>query len=936
MGYKETDVPKLKPRGSMALMSLPLQAAAFAALLAMLALFGWRFESDFLTRLIPRATAMNPGTAVALILAAAALTIRAHCRSAWVRFLAGLVIAIGAAKLAQLAVGAPAGVDQLLFGERLGTPANASPNRIAPNTAVALVALGGALIADATRHRAGTLVSQGFGIIAAAISLLALVGYVLDTAALHSTQSLNAMALNTAMALMALAIGVIGVNPGIGLMRIIADRGPAGALARTALPFALLVPVLIGLARLSGQRIGFYGAEDGVALQVFANIVVTFAVLAGCIVALFRSDSERRERELAVAKSESQYRHAEQVGRIAHWQIDYWSGRVQWSDEFYELCGLSRDVEPALDTWLALCHPDDAAAIRESVTRAVKECHGWEMGHRICRADGDIRHVKSHGVCERDEAGNAVGVFGVFVDVTELELARRDAEAATKAKAAFLANMSHEIRTPMNGVMGFVELLVDTDLDPKQRRHLLLVQESAQALLKLLNDILDLSKIEAGQVDVSAAPSNVRHDIVQCVRLMTPIAEQKGLKLHASFAEGFPDRVLIDSLRLRQILFNLLGNAVKFTNKGSVSVMLRDAPGLDGGRTIEIEVSDTGVGIAEDRKAAIFEDFVQADASVSRRFGGSGLGLSISRRLARLMNGTITLESREYVGTIVTLVVPLEEVVEAGPPGGRDTAPNMGPAAVADDPPRREASILLAEDVDMNRELITEMLSRLGHKVDLAANGAEALAMAYRLDKNPEEWDLILMDVQMPVMDGLTATRAIRVLGGRAATIPIIALTAHAFESEIRQCREAGMNDHITKPSGCEQLNEAVSRWAGLASSPLPAVGFRRLDVATTAERFEARLRASRERLAELAAELSSPDQSSVPALLREAADIAHVLGGTAGMFGKADLGELAGQVEGELRASAQGRSAFVTGLGAIQRLVAALCAPTSRHTPLE
>jgi PAS domain S-box-containing protein len=928
MGYKETDLPRLKPRGFMVLMSLPLQAAAFAALFAMLALFGWSFENDFLTRLIPRATAMNPVTAVALLVAAAALTIRVHGRGAWVRLLAGLVIAIGAAKLAQLAIGAPAGVDQLLFGDRLGTPANASPNRIAPNTALALVALGGALIADGTRHRAGTLVSQAFGMVAAAISLLALVGYVLDTAALHTTQSLNAMALNTAMALMALAIGIIGVNPGIGLMRIIADRGPAGALARTALPFALLVPVLVGLARLSGQRVGFYGAEDGVALQVFANIAVTFAVLAGCIVALFRSDSERRERELAVAKSESQYRHAEQVGRIAHWQIDYWGGRVQWSDEFYELCGLSREVEPALDTWLALCHPDDAAAIRQTVTRAVKECHGWEMGHRICRADGEIRYVKSHGVCERDEAGNAAGVFGVFVDVTELELARRDAEAATKAKAAFLANMSHEIRTPMNGVMGFVELLVDTDLDSKQRRHLLLVQESAQALLKLLNDILDLSKIEAGQVDVSATPSNVRHDIVQCVRLMTPIAEQKGLKLHASFAEDFPDSVLIDSLRLRQILFNLLGNAVKFTNKGSVSVTLREMPGPDGRRTIEIEVSDTGVGIAEDRKAAIFEDFVQADASVSRRFGGSGLGLSISRRLARLMNGTISLDSREYVGTIVTLVVPLEEVVEPGPPGGKDTAPDEGPAAATDDPPRRQSSILLVEDIDINRELITEMLTRLGHTVDLAANGAEALAMAYRLDKNPEEWDLILMDVQMPVMDGLTATRAIRALGGRAATVPIIALTANAFASEIRQCREAGMNDHIVKPSGLAQLKDAVALWAGLARSQMPTVGFRQLEAASTAERFELRLRASRERLTELAAELVAPGESGVPDLLREAADIAHILAGTAGMFGKADLGELAGQVEGELRTSTEDDSASVTGLGAIQRLIAALCAP--------
>ncbi len=179
-----------------------------------------------------------------------------------------------------------------------------------------------------------------------------------------------------------------------------------------------------------------------------------------------------------------------------------------------------------------------------------------------------MRYIKSHGVCEHSANGDVTAIFGVFADVTELEFAQREAEAATASKAAFLANMSHEIRTPMNGVMGFVELLMDSKLDAKQRRHLVLVQESAQALLKLLNDILDLSKIDAGQLDLSAEPSNVRHDITQCVRLMTPAAEQKGLALKVTFAEGFPDNVLIDSLRFRQVLFNLLGNAVKFTSRG--------------------------------------------------------------------------------------------------------------------------------------------------------------------------------------------------------------------------------------------------------------------------------------------------------------------------------------------------------------------------------
>jgi PAS domain S-box-containing protein len=884
------------------LRSLPLQAAAFTLIFAALALLGWSFGRDLPARLIPAGTAMNPVTAVALVLASLGLTIRAHRRSPWVHILAGMVIAVGAAKLVQVATGSPVGIEQLLFGDRPGGPINLHPNRIAPNTALALIAVGAALISEGARHRVGTFLSQMLGMVTGAISLFALIGYLLDIPELLSGHGRNTMALNTALALMALAIGIISVNPGVGLMRIITDRGPAGALARTALPFALLVPVLVGLASISGQRVGFYGAEDGLELHVFANIIVTFAVLAGCIAVLFRSDGIRRQRELAMAKSESQYRHAEQVGGIAHWQIDYPGGLVKWSDEFYEICGLPRDMAPALETWLALCHPDDETVARATVVRAIDECHAWETRHRICRPDGEVRHVKSHGVCERDEFGQAAILFGVVVDVTELELARRDAEAATKAKAAFLANMSHEIRTPMNGVMGFVELLMDSKLDAKQRRHLLLVQESAQALLTLLNDILDLSKIEAGQLDLNAEPSNVRHDIKQCVRLMTPAAEQKSLALRVTFADGFPDCVLIDSLRLRQILFNLLGNAVKFTHQGTVSVVLSEAVGPTGSRIILIKVVDTGVGIAEERKAAIFDAFVQADASTSRRFGGSGLGLSISRRLAALMGGTIVLDSVENEGTLVTLALPLDEVVV--PLGAAIEPARPGPVASAllVAPMRRRASILLVEDIDINQELITEMLTRLGHRVDLAGNGAEALAMAHRLELDPGAWDLILMDIQMPVMDGLTATRAIRALGGRAATIPIVALTANAFAIEMQQCRDAGMNDHIAKPSGFAQLKQAVELWGELAPSSMPATGFRELETASSAERFQARLSKSGERLAAIVAELADADDLQASALLREAASLAHILAGTAGMFGKASLGDLAAEVEREIK----------------------------------
>ncbi|MEO8454745.1 MAG: ATP-binding protein [Sphingomicrobium sp.] len=643
-------------------------------------------------------------------------------------------------------------------------------------------------------------------------------------------------------------------------------------------------------------------AMTPVASFAFLLAFIALTLLTGSIVTLFHIDRLRRSCVRAMLLSEGHYRHAEQVGHIGHWRIEYPSGSVHWSDELYEIMGLPKTTKPSMEIKYAMYHPDDCEDARETVAAAIRDGLGWEVSHRILRPDGEIRHVRSHGIPERNAQGDITLIFGVLADMTTLELAQREAEAATASKAAFLAIMSHEIRTPMNGVMGFVELLMDSELDAKQRRHLLLVQDSAQVLLKLLNDILDLSKIEAHQFDLSAEPSDIRHDIGQCVRLMTPIAEQKGLELRATFADGFPSSVLIDSLRLRQILFNLLGNAVKFTHEGSVCVTLAERQASGGERIMEIKVADTGVGIAEARKGAIFDAFVQADASISRRYGGSGLGLAISQRLALLMGGAIALDSAENEGTTITLTLPLDEVFAPALAGITPVVPNIGAILDTVGPMRQQASILLVEDIDINRELITEMLQRLGHRVDVAENGSIALSLAHGLEENPQMWDMILMDVQMPVMDGLTATRAIRALGGRAGTIPIVALTANAFAAEMQECADAGMNDHVAKPSGSAELKKAIDLWCIIAESPTPVTDFREPEIVSVADRFDARMRKSTVRLTEIGTELAGADHEGALRMLREAMGIAHVLSGTAGMFGRAPLGKVAQQTEAELK----------------------------------
>jgi CheY-like chemotaxis protein len=344
-------------------------------------------------------------------------------------------------------------------------------------------------------------------------------------------------------------------------------------------------------------------------------------------------------------------------------------------------------------------------------------------------------------------------------------------------------------------------------------------------------------------------------------------------------------------------------------------------------RHVTITVGDTGVGIAPDRKAAIFEAFVQADASISRRFGGSGLGLSISRRLARLMDGSIVLESTEGEGTLVTVSLPLEPARAPSIPAERRAPRHDRATAVS--PPRANASVLLVEDIDINQELISEMLARLGHRVEFAANGSEALYCARRLAWQPEAWDVILMAVQMPVMDGLTATRAIRALGGRAATIPIIALTANAFASEVEACLAAGMNDHISKPSGFIQLKRAIDRWSGSVSVAKDG-GVAAAATPSLIERFEMRRRSSSHRLVELLAEFGAPDSPAAKAALREAETIAHVVAGSAGMFGQSRLGKVAREVEAEIK-SISLHPAHRSAKPVLHRLIAALNAPAQR-----
>jgi PAS domain S-box-containing protein len=405
-------------------------------------------------------------------------------------------------------------------------------------------------------------------------------------------------------------------------------------------------------------------------------------------------------------------------------------------------------------------------------------------------------------------------------DVTErveLELlltrARKSAENAASAKSEFLANMSHEIRTPMNGVLGFAELLREGDLSEENRRHADMIVQSGRSMMMLLNDILDLSKIEAGQVGITNEPVDLLATISECAALYRPSAEKKGLRLHFSMmqttdelaqnsnASGLSPWVKTDGLRLRQIILNLVGNAVKFTEEGEIKILVNGDE-----EELYIEVKDTGIGIHEKRLQSIFAPFTQGEGDTARRYGGTGLGLSISRQLAELLGGTIDVQSVAGEGSNFRLTLPAH-YTEPAVPEPADEEP-FEPAMLT-----QSASILLVEDHDVNRLLVSEMLERCGQSVATAHDGNEAIAMVIDSIMRGKPFDLVLMDIQMPGCDGFSATRAIRMEGITPDELPIIALTANAFPEDLTAAREAGMQAHLSKPLVFTELAKALQRW---------------------------------------------------------------------------------------------------------------------------
>jgi PAS domain S-box-containing protein len=534
----------------------------------------------------------------------------------------------------------------------------------------------------------------------------------------------------------------------------------------------------------------------------------------GAIFGVTLDISEARSREKALAESEAQLRLlADNVTDIVIWLSP--GGRILYASPSVGTLGYAANdmvSRPAMD----YVHPDDHGEVTRLMIRVFEDEESeddlrGEFRFLIPGRPDEHAWLEGKASAIRGPDGRARSAVINFRDVTrrheleaDLRQAKSRAEAAAEAKSEFLANMSHEIRTPLTGVIGFTGLLAQLpDQSPAALGYIGKVIASGEALLAVVNDILDFSKLEAGQVELDPAPFHLRDFLTETAGLFAERAEAKGLRLEVRIADTAPGYVLADCGRLRQVLSNLLSNAIKFTERGSVLIHARHDAGTE---TLEISVTDTGVGIDPGQLELLFQRFTQADGSISRRYGGTGLGLSICRQLTGLMGGEIRAASTPGAGSAFTFDI---------------RAPASNPPVLqtlqdaAEEAPEESLNILVVDDLDANREIVRALLEATGQRVHEAAGGAQAVSLAVR-----QTFDLILMDLQMPGMDGFATTRAIRRLSPENSTTPIIALSANVLPEHVDEAERAGMNDHIGKPIVPAKLFAVLNRWAGVRVSP--------------------------------------------------------------------------------------------------------------------
>ncbi|MBF0284645.1 MAG: PAS domain S-box protein [Magnetococcales bacterium] len=549
--------------------------------------------------------------------------------------------------------------------------------------------------------------------------------------------------------------------------------------------------------------------RDGTVFPVEMSINYVMFEGEEVLFAFARDISERKQAQAVIQEKERRLREIRRLAKVGDWEYDIVADLITWSDETYHIYGIPPGTPLNYALLRERIHPDDRLAHDANVAAWIRDRKGPPFDYRVVMADGSVRYIHGTGLVESDERGKAARMYGSLQDVTErrqaeeARLAQERAEGASRSKSLFLASMSHDIRSPMNAIVGLTDLLLESELSPMQRQYVQLMSNAGENLLLLINDILDLSKIEAGRLELEDAPWSPREVAEKAVLIPRLQAGRKAVAVHCHVDPVVPPWVGGDGGRVRQVLLNLLGNAVKFTERGVVRLEAETALGAKGRPELVFMVKDTGPGISPQDLERIFDPFVQTGLT-SKRSDGTGLGLAICRQIAQRMGGTMEAESQEGNGSLFRLRIPLREV---DPPEILPIPPEekqWGETLIA------RSRILVVDDSEDNRLLVQAYLAPSGAALTFAEDGQEAVERF-----QTHEFDLILMDLQMPRLDGCEATRRIRRQEKETGRKPIriLALTAHALREEVDKALNAGCDGYITKPVRKRALLDLLGEW---------------------------------------------------------------------------------------------------------------------------
>ncbi|MBC5838269.1 response regulator [Flavobacterium muglaense] len=568
------------------------------------------------------------------------------------------------------------------------------------------------------------------------------------------------------------------------------------------------VPVIFitsqGDAQIASQAI-LAGASDYMPKSLLTADGISHSVRKA--IKLYESQNLRKKTELALKINAKRLSKAQKLAKIGSWEINLNDDDVYFSEGMFSILELDSKQKPSLSLIKScITSLTDLQLFENNLKEIVGREDEIHFSHRIMAKNGAVKHINQYITCINDDTNIPITILGTIQDIseqkqTEKELiqAKNIAENSVKVKERFLTNMSHEIRTPMNGVMGFARILEDTNLDENQMQSIEAIKTAGDNLMVIINDILDFSKIEADMMTFESIQFSLSKTVKSVVELLLPSALKKNIVLKETIDPQVNDAIIGDPTRLSQILINLIGNAVKFTEEGQVELVVTKVSGSDLVSLINFNVIDSGIGIPADKVDSIFESFTQASDETTRKFGGTGLGLTITRKLVELQGGSIVVRSEIGTGSEFSFDIQYKNAAVDNVNSSKEAKKNRDFSFLKD------KKILLAEDNKINQLLTRKVFERWDKQIEIAENGLIAFE---KIKEN--DYDIILMDIQMPEMDGNEVTEQVRKLSGHKSKVPIIALTAHATTDEERRCITSGMDDYLSKPYDFNVLLEKL------------------------------------------------------------------------------------------------------------------------------